>query len=344
MAKPTQPLEAELGCLRPLLSRDQLAGIELPIGEWETSILPARIASYDPAWLDELCLTGELMWGRLTPKRLGEEATRARRVTPSRATPIAFFPREDAALWLDAVRLGAALPRPELGPAAEIAELLERRGACFRSEMASLLGRLPAEIDEGLFDLLARGLVTADGFAAARALLSPAQRFARRHRAQGRSVLGARSGRSPMSVGEGRWSLLELEPPRTLDAARRDELAEQLAGALIRRWGVVTWEVTARESFSLPWRELRWALRRLEARGEVLGGRFVAGLSGEQWALPHMAEELRRAAASPAQATTVTLAACDPLNLTGSVVPGPRVPSQRRRQVLYGAGTVADAS
>jgi ATP-dependent Lhr-like helicase len=335
---PTSRLTGRAGLLAVI---DQLAGIEAPIGEWEASILPSRIASYDPAWLDELCLTGEVMWGRLSPKRLGEDATTARRVTPSRSTPITFFLRVDADLWLDAVRLGQATPRPAVGPAAEIAALLEARGACFRSELPGLLDRLPAEIDEGLFDLLARGLVTADGFGAARSLLSPAQRFARRQRAHGRpGGPGARPVRSPLSVGEGRWSLLELGEATELSPARRDEVAEHVAMALARRWGVVAWELTARESFRLPWREIRWALRRLEARGELLGGRFIAGLSGEQFALPHVAPELARAVAD--HEPPVALAASDPLNLSGSLVPGERIPAMRRRRVAYGAGTVTE--
>ena len=320
---------------------DQLAGIEAPIGEWESSILPARVASYDGAWLDELCMTGEVMWGRLTPKRLGEEASTSRRVTPSRSTPISFFLRADAELWLDAVRLGAPTPLPGVGPAAEIAELMVQRGACFRSELVGLTDRLPAEVDEGLFDLLARGLVTADGFGAARALLSPAQRFARRQRATyGRDRSGSRVARSPLSIGEGRWSLIEMIDSVPLEGARKDEVAEHVAMALARRWGVVAWELTARESFRLPWRDVRWALRRLEARGELMGGRFVAGLSGEQFALPHMAEQLGRWSGSAEP--VVPLAASDPLNLSGSVLPGERIPAQRRRRIAYGEGTVTE--
>jgi ATP-dependent Lhr-like helicase len=319
---------------------DQLAGIEAPIGEWETNIFPARVASYDPTWLDELCMTGEVMWARLTPKRLGDEASNARRVTPSRSTPVTFFLRSDASLWMDAVRLGTPTPSPSVGAAAEIAELLERRGACFRAELGSATGRLPAEVDEGLFDLLARGLVTADGFSAARALMSPAQRFARRQRSTYGREGSSRTARSPLSVGEGRWSLLEAEEPGELDSARKDEVAEHVAMALARRWGVVAWELTARESFRIPWREVRWALRRLEARGELLGGRFVAGLSGEQFALAHVAEQLGRWKGS--DEPPVPLAASDPLNLSGTVLPGERIPAQRRRRVAYGDGTVTE--
>jgi len=326
---------------------DQLSGIELPIGDWESSIFAARLVSYDPAWLDELCLAGEVMWGRLTPKYRGDGEVDAPRAVPSRSTPVAFFLRSDARGTLDAVRLGAQPPWPTLGVAAEIGELLASRGACFRAELPGRLARLPVEVDEGLFDLMARGLVTADGFGAARALLSPAQRFARRHRAAPRASRLSMGRAIPGSgTGEGRWSLLDPGESVELDTVAREALAEEVALQLVRRWGVVAWEISARESFRIPWREVRWALRRLEARGEVVGGRFIAGLSGEQFAAPGAVEQLSAQARTGHSAPVVTLAASDPLNLTGIVVPNKRVPAQRRRQILFGEGTVeaADAS
>lgn len=312
---------------------DQLAGIEAPLTDWEEKIFPARLTGYDPQWLDELCLTGEVAWGRLTPKRLDDEATTARRVTPSRSTPIAFFPRDDAPLWLAACRLDELPPLPAVGPAAEVAALLSQRGACFRSEMPGLLERSATEIDEGLFDLLARGLVSADGFAAARSLLSPTQRFARRPRA----LSGAKLRRGTLSASEGRWSLLDPDPLTELDPAIREELAERLARILVMRWGVVTFEVAQRESIRLPWREIRWALRRLEATGELLAGRFVEGLSGEQFASHAMVGLLGTLVEGAA-----TVAASDPVNLTGIVVPGARIPAVRRRQVLLSDGHLSE--
>jgi len=325
---------------------EQLSGIELAIGDWESQVFPARLDSYDPRWLDELCLSGEIAWGRLSPKLRGGEGAAQTRSTPSRATPIAFVIRHELGDWLDAVRMGEHPGIPELGAAAEIAELLIERGACFRAEMPALVSRLPAEIDEGLFDLLARGLVTADGFAAARALLSPSQRFARRQRAtraQGRRRLQ----RAPMGSGsgEGRWSLLDPSAADPLDRLAREELAEVIAGQLLDRWGVVAYELTRSESTRLPWREIAWALRRLEARGEVLGGRFIAGMSGEQFASPEAVEGLSRARTAPAP-RPVILAASDPLNLTGFLGAGPRVPALRRRQIVLGPTSIeaADAS
>lgn len=328
--------------LRTIL--EQLAGIELAIGDWEESVLPARLESYDPAWLDELCLAGEVAWGRLNPRALGDEVPAPTRTAPSKATPIAFMPRADLGLWLDAVRLGSTPPLPMVGVSAEIAELLAERGASFRGDLPGACGRLPAEIDEGLFDLLARGLVTADGFAAVRALLAPSQRFARRQRTP-RSSSRLTARRAPMGsgTGEGRWSLLDPTPTGPLDRLEREELADELAQILLGRWGVVTWELSQRESLRLPWREVSWALRRLEARGEVLGGRFVAGLSGEQFATAAVVAELTRSGEGPAD-QTVTLAATDPLNLSGIVVDGPRVPGTRRRSVDYGEGAISEAT
>ena len=195
-----------------------------------------------------------------------------------------------------------------------------------------------------MFDLLARGLVTADGFAAVRALLAPTQRFARRQRTP-RSSSRLAAHRAPMGsgTGEGRWSLLDPAPTGPLDRLEREELADELAQILLGRWGVVTWELSQREARKLPWREVSWALRRLEARGEVLGGRFVAGLSGEQFATAAVVAELARAGEGAAD-ETVTLAATDPLNLTGIVVAGPRVPGTRRRSVDYGEGAISEAT
>ncbi|MEI8050409.1 MAG: DEAD/DEAH box helicase [Actinomycetes bacterium] len=339
---PATRLEGRAGLLSVL---EQLSGIELPIGDWESSVLPARLIRYDPRWLDELCLAGEVAWGRLTPKfKDAEAAAGSTRATPSRATPIAFMLREDLRIWLDSVRLGEDPPSASLGIGAEIAEILGHRGACFRSEFPSLLGRLPVEVDEGLFDLLSRGLVTADGFGAVRALLSPTQRFARRQRpVQRPHRLAPRRSPAGSGAGEGRWSLLDPTQGGELDKLAREELAEEVAVQMLRRWGVVFFEISQRESFRLPWREITWALRRLEARGEVLGGRFVAGLSGEQFATPEVVRALSRSRVSEPSAP-VTLAASDPLNLSGTVVPGPRIPAVRRRSIVLGDGEIVAGS
>ena len=324
---------------------DQLSGIELPIGDWESEVLPARLEHYDPAWLDELCLAGEVAWGRLTPKHPGSDASVPGRSTPSRATPITFVLREDLGLWCDAVRLGEAPAVPTVGAAADVLEILVERGATFRSDLGALTGRLPAEVDEGLFELVAQGLVTADGFHAVRALVSPARRLARRRPSPPRSSRLARTRTAPgTGAGEGRWSLLDptVDDASPLDGVAREELAEAVAASLLRRWGVVVYELVARESVKIPWRELCWALRRLEARGEALGGRFIAGVSGEQFALPAALDDLR--AASRVEPATVTLAASDPLNLSGILLPGARVPAVRRRRIQLVGGSIEEIS
>jgi len=330
----------------------QLQGLEIPAGDWEAHVLRARVRDYDPRWLDELCLSGEVAWGRLTPRPDPEVdpvampadgaqadggaqvATRRGRSSPSPATPLALVLRDDLGWLLSAVRTGEMPADPGAGAAADVLEVLRARGACFRAELSSAARRLPVEVDEGLWDLVARGLVTADAFSAVRSLLSARARWrARQRRPAGRIGLGRRRADVGTGIGEGRWSLLaDVGPPE------EDELADTVAWQLLNRWGVVTWELWARESFHVAWRDVVRALRRLEARGVALGGRFVAGLSGEQYALPEAYDLLSSVRRSPADGTAVELAASDPLNVTGTVLPGPRVPAVRRRRVVLRDG------
>jgi ATP-dependent Lhr-like helicase len=329
---------------------EQLQGIEAPAAEWEAHILPARVEGYDARWLDELCLSGEVVWGRLTPRP--ERAGRSG--TPSPATPLAFVVREDLPWMLRAVRAGTAAPEPEVGAPADVLAALRARGACFRPELAALAGRLPAEVDEGLWDLVARGIVTADAFSAVRSLLSARDRWRTRvyRSPNGRPGPGrpARPGlarrRAPVGsgIGEGRWSLLPVDEEPAVETAlpANEELAEAVAWQLLTRWGVVAWEVWSRESFHVPWREVVWALRRLEARGLVLGGRFVVGLSGEQYALPEAAAELLKVHRRSPDGERLVVAGADPLNVTGSIMGGARVPTRRNQSVTFRDGVVVD--
>jgi ATP-dependent Lhr-like helicase len=332
-------LEGRAGVLAVI---EQLQGIEAPAGEWEANILPSRVTDYDPRWLDELCLSGEVVWGRLTPRPEGTGRTGS----PSPATPLAFVLREDLPLLLRAVRGGTAAPDPEVGAGADVLEVLRTKGACFRPELSPHSGRLPAEVDEGLWDLVARGLVTADAFSAVRSLLSARDRW-RTRTARGvtsRPGLGRRRAPVGSGIGEGRWSLLPVDSPPEESplSPQNEELAESIAWQLLARWGVVAWEVTRRESFRVPWREIVWALRRLEARGVALGGRFVAGLSGEQYALPEAAALLHKVHRSTPGGERMIVAGADPLNLTGSIVGGTRVPTRRHQRVVYVDGIVVD--
>jgi ATP-dependent Lhr-like helicase len=238
------------------------------------------------------------------------------------------------------------LVEPSAGAASDVLEVLRSRGACFRSELAAGSGRLGHDVDEGLWDLVARGIVTADAFSAVRSLLSPAKRrpSGRRRAMARRTALGRQRAVPGSGTGEGRWSLLP-EPDLTgsLPSAGppAEEMAEDVAWQLLARWGVVVWELWARESFRIPWRDVVRALRRLEARGQVLGGRFVAGITGEQYALAEAASLLAEVRRDPDRGADVTVAGADPLNLTGDLLGGPRVPAIRYRSVHYREGEIA---
>jgi ATP-dependent helicase Lhr and Lhr-like helicase len=339
---PGSRLEGRAGLLEVI---EQLAGIEVPAAEWESQILSARVRDYEPRWLDELCLSGEIVWGRLTPRaeRPGRSGS------PSPVTPLAFVRRDDLETMLRAVRSATPTSEPEVGAAADVLAALRSRGACFRPELAPVTGRLPAEVDEGLWDLVARGLVTADAFSAVRSLLSARDRWRTRTVRRPSNRLARRRAPAGTGIGEGRWSLLPgaevLGIPAVDDGVLvpgNEELAEAVAHQLLMRWGIVAWEIWGRESFKVPWREVVWALRRMEARGIALGGRFVAGLAGEQYALPEAFEQLQKAHRRGRNGEQVTVAGADPLNMTGAIVGGARVPTRRNQKVVYRDGVVVE--
>jgi ATP-dependent helicase Lhr and Lhr-like helicase len=264
---------------------EQLQGLEWPAGEWER-IFAERVESYRPEWLDDLCLSGEVVWGRLSvlePVADGEDPVAGRpgqsSKSPSRRTPITFMLRQDLP-WLLQAHRGAVTPaEPGAGCGREVLDALRGRGALFHSELQSTTSRLPSEVEEGLWDGVARGLITSDGFNAVRSLLNARTRFARRQRPHPRP--GSRGRRGTWRQGvEGRWTLLPAAEP--IDDM--EELAETVAWQLLTRWGVVFRDVYLKERLAVPWRENLWALRRLEARGLIRGGRFVTGVTGEQFA------------------------------------------------------------
>jgi ATP-dependent helicase Lhr and Lhr-like helicase len=264
---------------------EQLQGFEFPAGEWER-LFAGRVESYRPEWLDDLCLSGEVVWGRLSvlePAADADDPGAARSgfvsKTPSRRTPITFMLRHDLHWLLQAHRGAVAPAEPTTGFGHDVLDALRRHGALFHSELQAMTGSLPADVEEGLWDGVARGLISADGFNAVRSLLNARSRFARRQRPYPRP--GSRGRRGTWRNGvEGRWTLLPAAEP--IDDA--DELAETVAWQLLLRWGVVFRDVYLEERLAVPWREILWALRRLEARGLIRGGRFVTGVSGEQFA------------------------------------------------------------
>ena len=315
---------------------EQLQGFELAAGSWEESILPARVAGYRGEWLDELCLSGEVAWARLAVRAPADgDAPGRGGAAPSRSTPLTLALREDLDLLLAAARGDARPAPPGEGAAADVLARLRARGALFYRELVAETGRLPVEVEEGLWDLVSRGLVTADGFQSVRALLGARERWARSRSHAARRGRRGRARGGPGGVGaEGRWALLPQDDPG-LD---RDALAEAAAEQLLARWGVVFRDLLARETLALPWRELQWALRRLEARGLIRGGRFVTGFTGEQFALPEAVDGLRRTRKLERSGETLHVSAVDPLNLVGIVVPGERIPALRTNTVTYRDG------
>jgi ATP-dependent helicase Lhr and Lhr-like helicase len=292
----------------------QLQGFEAPANSWERQILSRRVANYDPKVLDQLCLTGAVGWGRLSPHPASLEDANSinRRVVPSSVAPIAFFVREDAE-WMIS-RHGnteTEVPRGLSEAARDALKYLRERGASFFADLVRGTGKLKSEIETALWELVTAGLITADGFDNIRALIDP-----KRRSGQGRG----HSARPRHSVG--RWSLLFRE-----EATNRTRAVDAICWMLLKRYGVIFREVIARETIVPRWRELLIALRRLEDRGEVRGGRFVSGFVGEQFALPMAVESLRATRDSTAAGETVAISAADPLNLLGIILPGGRVPA-----------------
>ncbi|MET0903726.1 MAG: hypothetical protein ABWZ52_10845, partial [Acidimicrobiales bacterium] len=297
----------------------QLQGYETAVGAWEPQVLARRVHDYDPAWLDRLCHQGEVTWLRLSPPSPDDPDRRLAGAT--RTTPVSLVLRADLPWLLAAHRGEACPPVPASGAVAEVVEVLTEKGACFASELAGATGRVLADVEAALWEGMARGLLVSDGFEPVRAVAA-----GRRHapptasrRARLRSVGGLR----PTETA-GRWSLV----PAAATDIDREELAEALADQLLERWGVVFYDLVAAEHPAVRWRDLQWALRRMEDRGLVAGGRFVRGFSGEQFALPQAAEALQAIRRAEPTERRVRLSGADPLNLTGVVLPGERVPAR----------------
>jgi ATP-dependent Lhr-like helicase len=278
----------------------QLEGYEIPAVAWEGQILPARVAGYKPEYLDRLCYAGDVMWGRLTPHPALEPRDEAQRtrIRPTRLAPIALFLRANA----EELIVRRQSDEGALSHAArESLEQIAALRAPFFAEIVRATKRLPAEVEEALWQLVAAGLVTADGFDALRSLSDAKRR------------LGEKGLRARPRSSSGRWTLLQAATDR-IDA-------QSFARRLLARWGVVFRDVIARETLAPRWRELLLVLRRMEARGEIRGGRFVAGFVGEQFALPEAIESLRAVRRSGESAEALPLGAYDPLNLAGIILP-----------------------
>ena len=309
---------------------EQLQGFEAAAGAWEAELFGRRLSHYDPAWLDGLCHAGDVAWLRLTPR--SREDPDGPAAAPSRATPISVVFRADLPWLLAASRAGGRPAPPGAGATAEIVEVLEERGACFAAELAAATRRLPEDVERGLWDGVTRGLVMCDGFSAIRARMVGSRAPARSRRF---SRVGRVGGVAPAGGAAGRWSLVAGPEAGGDEGLDREELAEAVAEQLLNRWGVLFRDLAVRDGLRLPWRDLQWALRRLEDRGLIRGGRFVSGFGGEQYALPGAAEQLARVRRTPKKGERVAVNATDPLNLVGLVVPGETVPAVRTNRVVY---------
>jgi ATP-dependent Lhr-like helicase len=303
-----------------------LDGYELPAAAWEPEILALRVKEYVPAWLDQLCFTGRFGWGRLT----APQTANGRPISPVRSSPISVFARENLSHWL---ALSVVSQPGEFSPdVARTVEILGQGGALFFGELVQKTGLLPSRLERSLAELVAQGFVTADSFEGLRALLVPEEK------------------RAPFAPGErkrhhkavtslefaGRWSLLRpLEP---ISGERREEALEAFARVLLRRYGVVFRKVLEQESLRVTWFELTRVYRRLEARGEIRGGHFVGGVSGEQFALPEAVGSLRAIRRASTKEELIPISAADPLNLTGVLTPGLRVAAISAHRILLRDG------
>ncbi|MEX2224142.1 MAG: DEAD/DEAH box helicase [Candidatus Rokuibacteriota bacterium] len=327
-ARPATQPHGRDGLLRVI---ERLQGFEAAAGVWERDLLPARVAGYQPAWLDELCLSGEVTWGRLARHESARHAGRRLSAT----VPVALLLRRELA-WLleprpapaaapaDPAPAGAISPIQPSGPARDVLAHLERVGASFVDDIAAGVRRLRIEVEEALCELVTAGLVTGDGFAGLRSLL---------HGEKRRRVRPGRPVAARPSPGTGRWA--RLMPPATPAA---DDVVEAKARQYVKRYGVVFRDLLQREPGVPAWRDLLRVYRRLEMRGDLRGGRIVGGFVGEQFAAPEALSALRAIRREEPSGQTVRLSACDPLNLVGIITPGPRVPATPGHHVAYRDG------
>jgi ATP-dependent helicase Lhr and Lhr-like helicase len=324
----------------------QLQGLELPAPAWEKHILPARVEAYEPADLEHVCLAGMVAWGRLRletngaepPLRASNIAKRGRRLlAPARNAPLAFLLREELDAFLEDSRLRFDQIETLSPMAVEVARYLERRGASFLGDIARGTGLLKVKVEEALWQLVAHGIATGDGVAGLRILLTPDHKRLERRRSL-RIISGGKSPERTMPIG--RWSLWRDASPD--DRLSSEAVSERRARQLLERYGIVFRDLLAREMNMPPWRTLLGIYRRLEARGEIRGGRFVNGFVGEQFALPRAVEALRVMRRSETQPGLVIVSAADPLNLVGIITPGARVSPYSNQAIAYQNGVAID--
>jgi ATP-dependent Lhr-like helicase len=302
---------------------EQLDGCELAAAAWEHDVLPARVRDYTSSYIDMLCLSGRIAWGRMTPMDGSGKA-------PLKSSPIALVLREHAALWRVAAQVEPGLLT---SPGRAVYEALRARGALFFHEIVAATGLLRTHVERALGELAGVGVVTADSFSGLRALLTPSEKR--------KSLSGGRPSTRRSAYGvdtAGRWALLATEETSTAE-----ERAEAIARILLKRYGIVFRSLLARESRLPTWRELVMVYRRLEARGEIRGGRFVGGFGGEQFALPEAVGRLRAVRKLEKCGELSVVSGADPLNLVGILTPDARVSSIAQNRVLLRDGVAIGA-
>ena len=305
----------------------QLQGLDIPAIAWERDILPDRLQNFQPAWLDELCMTGEVGWGRLFPQQRDPNRSRPM-VSLTKIARVSLFLRSDVD-WLCSSR--KLIERDELSsPAQGVLELLNNRGAMFAADIAAETQMLPAQLSETLGELVTYGLVTADGFDGLRQFLT--QRLGNGVQAAPMRMRGGRKRKRLPVKSAGRWALWNRDDHPETTA---NDSVEQWAWQLLRRWGVIFRDLLQREQGTPRWFELLQVLRRLEARGEIRGGRFIAGVAGEQFALGDTVNQLRQLRDEGPQQELVVINAADPLNLIGILTDAARVPSTASNRIAY---------
>jgi ATP-dependent Lhr-like helicase len=311
----------------------QLEGFEAPAGAWEDEILTSRLADYESRWLDERCLAGHIAWMRLRPRN--GRSSGDGRPAPVRTTPITLVPRRHAGIWTS---LSPRDPAVQVSPRAqELLEAINQHGASFFDELIDGSGLLRSQVEDALAELVALGLVTSDSFGGLRALLVPSN-----ERRNGTNGQRRRRKAAAAMEDAGRWTLVRRAAAPDRKDERKDDAIEHVARTLLARYGVVFWRLLEREAAWLPpWRELLRVYRRLESRGDIRGGRFVAGFSGEQFALPEAIGALRATRREEGTDMWVSVSGADPLNLVGILTPGPKLPALAGNRVLFHDGIPA---
>jgi ATP-dependent Lhr-like helicase len=297
----------------------QLEGVSLSAGSWEEEILPARLQPYFSTELDELCSSGKLAWLRL----LSPDVKENKRKNPAvKSTPLAFVFRPNLSVWCQSE---TAVPEGLSATAAKVLDVLKQWGASFFDDLQQQTGLLRTQLETALGELVAWGLVTSDQYQGLRAMIMPERS---RKRSRRRPVVQA-----PLASG-GRWSLIRA-PIRHENESQR---VEQVARTLLTRYGVVFRKLLERESGLPPWRDLLYVLRRLEARGEIRGGRFVQGFTGEHFALPEAVSLMREVRKKKHVEQLIAISSADPLNLTGIITTGKRITAQPGHRILFKDG------